>query len=144
MPQSTVCQRHKTPPDMWNFTRLALQISRKKNKKKRSTKLWCCWESLAHELFVCHRLCTVGTEKTNLPEQHKNTGHGRLEEADLLSGITYQELTFTKTVFEFSEKFYQKKPANRARAQHCQTTGLCRKKKNLAFDILCCGLISRK
>lgn len=29
----------------------------------------------------------------------------------MLSGTTYQELTLTKTFFEFYEKFYQKKPA---------------------------------
>lgn len=81
----------------------------------------------------------------NLTEQHKNRGHGRLEEADVSSGTTYQELTLTKTLFEFYEKFYQKKPATGLEPKiFKQLVCAEKKKKNLAFDMLSCGLISRK
>lgn len=129
MLQSAVCQRHKTPSGMRNFTGLALHFN---SKNECSSKHWCCWESLAHELYVCQPLCAA-----------QECGAGELEEASSLSGNTLSGNDIHKNRFYVLWGIFQKATSNRAQTQHVRTAALCRKYL-LAFDVLRRGLIFRK
>lgn len=69
---------------MRNFTGLAPHIN---SKNECSSKHGCCWESLAHGLYVCQPLRTLGIENEFISAAQE-CGAEELEEASSLSGNT--------------------------------------------------------